>query len=147
MILLPWKCGQYHASFDVSLNAAVDGIVNAVIWVIEQGASASQPGRIMLFIIREQFSTCPGMAGEANDAVSAYTQVCEGRTQTAKAFGNGLLCSVDTLVIVIQLSGTKINDPLVLVDRNVFGHPLAGSLWERKLEEILIQEHWKHVKR
>ena len=33
----------------------------------------------------------------------------------------------------------KIDDPVVLLESNQRGHPLAGLLWERKLEETLLQ--------
>ena len=34
----------------------------------------------------------------------------------------------------------KIDDPMVLLEGHLYGHPLAGLLWERKLEELLLQE-------
>ena len=30
-------------------------------------------------------------------------------------------------------------DPVVLHERNLYGHPLAGLLWERQSEKILLQ--------
>ena len=30
-------------------------------------------------------------------------------------------------------------DPVVLLERNLYGHPLAGLVWERQFEKILLQ--------
>ena len=38
----------------------------------------------------------------------------------------------------------KIDDPVVPLARNLYGHPLAGLLWKRKLEEFLRQENWEN---
>ena len=34
---------------------------------------------------------------------------------------------------------SNIEDPLVLLERNLYGHPLAGLLWERPFEEVLVE--------
>ena len=36
-------------------------------------------------------------------------------------------------------------DPFVPLERNLYGHPLAGLLWERLLEKILLQHGWEKV--
>ena len=36
-------------------------------------------------------------------------------------------------------------DPVVLLERNLYGHHLAGLLWERQLREILLQHGWEKV--
>ena len=36
-------------------------------------------------------------------------------------------------------------DPVVPLERNLYGHPLAGLLWERQFEEILSQHGWEKV--
>ena len=33
-----------------------------------------------------------------------------------------------------------IEDPVVSLERNLYGHPLAGLLWERQFEKILLQQ-------
>ena len=33
-------------------------------------------------------------------------------------------------------------DPVVPLERNLYGHPLAGLLWERQFEKILLQHGW-----
>ena len=30
-------------------------------------------------------------------------------------------------------------DPVVPLERNLYGHPLAGLLWERQLEKVLLK--------
>ena len=34
---------------------------------------------------------------------------------------------------------------MVRLERNVYGHPLAGLMWERQLEEVLMQLGWEKV--
>ena len=36
-------------------------------------------------------------------------------------------------------------DPVVPLERNLHGHPLAGLLWERQFEKILMKYGWKKV--
>ena len=36
-------------------------------------------------------------------------------------------------------------DPVVLLDRNLHGHPLAGLLWDRQFEKILLKYGWEKV--
>ena len=40
-------------------------------------------------------------------------------------------------------SWSNIEDPVVLLERNLFGHPLAGLLWERQFEEVLMELGWE----
>ena len=39
----------------------------------------------------------------------------------------------------------KIEDPVVLLERNLYRHPLAGLLWERLVEAALLQLGWEKV--
>ena len=36
-------------------------------------------------------------------------------------------------------------DPVVPLERNLYGHPLAGPLWERQFEKILLKHGWEKV--
>ena len=36
-------------------------------------------------------------------------------------------------------------DPVVLLERNLYGHPLAGLLWERQFEKALLEHGWERV--
>ena len=42
-------------------------------------------------------------------------------------------------------SWSNIEDPVVPLDRNVFGHPFAGLLWERQFKEVLMELGWEKV--
>ena len=45
-------------------------------------------------------------------------------------------------------SWSSMEDPVVLLERNLYGHPLAGLLWERQFEKILLKYGWeKHSNR
>ena len=44
-----------------------------------------------------------------------------------------------------QKSGSSMEDPVVLLERNLYGHPLAGLLWERQFEKILLKYGWEKV--
>ena len=36
-------------------------------------------------------------------------------------------------------------DPVIPHERNLYGHPLAGLLWEKQFEKILLQHGWEKV--
>ena len=36
-------------------------------------------------------------------------------------------------------------DPVVPLERNLYGHPLAGLLWERQIEKILLKHGWEKI--
>ena len=36
-------------------------------------------------------------------------------------------------------------DPVVLLERNSYGHLLAGLLWERQFEKILLKRCWEKI--
>ena len=42
-------------------------------------------------------------------------------------------------------SWSSMEDPVVLLKRNLYGHPLAGLLWERQLEKILLKHGWEQI--
>ena len=35
--------------------------------------------------------------------------------------------------------------PVVPFERNLFGHPLAGLVWERQFEKVLLEHGWEKV--
>ena len=41
-------------------------------------------------------------------------------------------------------SWSSMEDPVVPLERNLYGHPLAGLLWER-FEKILLKHGWEKV--
>ena len=42
-------------------------------------------------------------------------------------------------------SWSSVEDPVVPLERNLCGHPLAGLVWERQFEKILLQHGWEKV--
>ena len=40
---------------------------------------------------------------------------------------------------------SNIEDPVVPLERNLYGHPLAGFLWERQFEKVLLRLGWEEV--
>ena len=36
-------------------------------------------------------------------------------------------------------------DPVIPLERNLYGHPLAGLLWERQFEKVLLKYGWEKV--
>ena len=102
----------------------------------EQGSSASQMTARLL-----------GCAGQAADAVSAYTQVkMEDAPKLLK------IPKSECPDIWIRLpkhkwpkSRSSIEDPVVPLERNQYGHPLARLLWERQCDKILLKYGWEKV--
>ena len=110
----------------------------------EQGSSASQmtAGKVTDIISR-----LPECAGQAADAVSAYAQV---RMEDAPNFFKFPDRNVQTFGSVYHdtnwsESWSSLEDPVVPLERNLYGHPLAGLLWERQSEKKLLEHGWKKV--
>ena len=110
----------------------------------EQGSSASQmtTAKIMDIIAR-----LPGCNGQAADAVSAYSQVTmEDAHKLLK------IPKSECPDIWIRLprhkwpkSWSSMEDPVVPLERNLYGHPLAGLLWERQFEKVLLKHGWEKI--
>ena len=110
----------------------------------EQGSSAS---RMTAAKIMDIISRLPGCDGQAADAVSAYTQVkMEDAHKLLK------IPKSECPDIWIRLprhkwpkSWSSMEDPVVPLERNLYGHPLAGLLWERQFEKILLKHGWEKI--
>ena len=110
----------------------------------EEGSSASQATAAKVMDI---ISRLPACAGQAVDAVSAYTQ--------AKMKDAPKLLTIpksECADIWIRLprhkwpkSWSSMEDPVVPLERNLYGDPLAGLLWERQFEKILLPHGWEEV--
>ena len=104
----------------------------------EQGSSASQMTAVKIMDI---ISRLPGCDGQAADAVSAYTQVkMENAHKLLK------IPKSECPDIWIRLprhkwpkSWSSIEDPVVPLERNLCGHPLAGLLSERQFEKVPLE--------
>ena len=110
----------------------------------EQGSSTSQ---MTAAGIMDIISRLPGCDGQAADAVSAYTQV-----KMEDAHNLLKIPRSECPDIWIRLprhkwpkSWSSMEDPVVLLERNLYGHPLAGLLWERQFEKILLKHGWEKI--
>ena len=94
----------------------------------EPGSSASQ---MTAAKVMDVISRLPGCAGQAADAISAYTQVkMEDVPKLLK------IPQIECPDIWIRLprhkwpkSRSSVEDPVVLLERNLYGHPLAGLFY------------------
>ena len=110
----------------------------------EQGSSASQMTAAKVMDI---ISRLPGCDGQAADAVSASTQVkVEDAAKLLK------IPKSECPDIWIRLprqkwpkSWSSMEDPVVPLERNLFGHPLAGLSWERQFDKVLSEHGWRKV--
>ena len=82
-------------------------------------------------------SRLPGCAGQAADAVSACAQVTNGRC--SKLYWNHKSECPDIWIRLPQhiwpKSLTSMEDPVVPLERNLYGHLLAGLLWGKAIWE------------
>ena len=106
----------------------------------EQGSSASQMTAAKVMDI---ISKLPGCSGQAADAVSAYTQDAPKLLKIPKS---------ECPDIWIRLprhkwpqSWSSMEDPVVPLERNLYGHPFAGLLRERQCEKIPLKYGWENV--
>ena len=110
----------------------------------EQGSSASQMTAAKVMDITSRLSGC---AGQAADAVSACTQVTmEDALKLLK------IPKSECPDIWIRLprhkrpkSWSSMEDPVVALERNLCGHPVAGLLWERQFEKVPFEHGWEKV--
>ena len=108
----------------------------------ERGASASQMEATRFL---DTTSKLPGMAGEASDGVSACTQV---KMWSAPRL---LRLPEECPEFWIRIpprqrpnSWDIIHDPVVLLQRHLYGSPIGQPLlWERKLEEMPFETGWE----
>ena len=111
---------------------------------IEQGSSASQMTAAKIMDI---ISRLPGCDEQAADAVSAKTHVkMEDAHKLLKIPKSE--CP-DIWIRLPRHKWTKswynMEDPVVPLERNLYGHPLAGLLWERQFEKILLKHGWEKI--
>ena len=95
--------------------------------------------------VMDIISRLPGCAGQAADAVSAYTQVKWSMHPNYWKFPNR---NVQTFGFVYQndkwpKSWSSMEDPVVPLERHLYGHPLAGLLWERQFEKVMLEHGWE----
>ena len=111
----------------------------------KQGSSASQMTAAKIMDI---ISRLPGCDGQAADAVSAYTQVkMEDAPKIIENSQIGMSTHLDTSTTtqMAKIMVSSMEDPVVSLERNLYGHPLAGLLWERQFEKVLLKHGWEKV--
>ena len=97
--------------------------------------------------IMDIISRLPGCDGQAADAISAYTQV---KMEDAHKLLNIPRSECPDIWIRLPRqkwpkSWSSMEDPVVPLDRNLYGHPLAGLLWERQFQKVLLEHDWGKV--
>ena len=102
------------------------------------GSSASQMTAAKVMDI---ISRLPGCAGQAADAVSAKTQV---KMEDAPKLRKNPNSECPDIWIRLPKhkwpkSWSSMEDPVVPLERNLYGHLWAGLLWERQFEKILLK--------
>ena len=110
----------------------------------EQDSSASQMTAAKIMNIISRLPSCPGQAA---DAVSAYTQV---QMEDAQKLLNIPISECPDIWIRLPRhkwpkSWSSMEDPVVFLERNLYGDPLAGPIWERQFEKILLKYGWVKV--
>ena len=98
----------------------------------EQGASASHMAAAKFM---DAIAPMPGNSGEDSDAVGAYTQV--SLAEASKILGGDVITA--TWISLPPHRRPKswegIKDPVCPLLSNLYGHPLAGLLWEKYQEK------------
>ena len=109
----------------------------------EQGASASNMAAAKLM---DAIARMPGNDGEDSDAVGAYTQV--RLSDATKLLGPGVVTETWITLPAYRRpkSWDSIENSVCPLELNLYGHPLAGLLWELFQEDILIKCGFGKVK-
>ena len=103
----------------------------------EQGSSASHitANKVLGVIFK-----LPDCAGKVSEAISAYTKV---KMEDAPDLLRLPKSECPTICIRLPRSrcpkSWETQDLVVPRERHLYGHPLAGLLWERQLENILLK--------
>ena len=97
--------------------------------------------------VMDIISRLPGCSGQAADGVSACTQVKMEDAQKLLKIPNSE-CP-DIWIRPPNHSWPKslssVEDPVVILERNLYGHPSAGTSWERLFEKVLLKYGWEKV--
>ena len=109
----------------------------------EQGSSASH---LTAAKVMDIISRLPGCAGQAANAVSVFPRK-NGRCSKILKIPKS-----ECPDIWIRLpqhkwpkSWSSMEDPVVSLERNLYGQPLAVLFWERQFEIILLKHGWEKI--
>ena len=100
----------------------------------EQGSSAFQMTAVKIMDIISRLSSCDGQAADAvsHKLLKIPKSECP-----------------DTWIRLPRhkwpKSWSSMEDPVVPLERNLYGHLLAGLLWERQFEKILLKHGWEKI--
>ena len=91
--------------------------------------------------IMDEKSRLSGCAGQVADAISSCSQV---KVENAPPLLKILKFECPCIWIRPSrhkwpTSWSSVEDPVVPLDRNLHGHPLAGLIWERQFEKFLFK--------
>ena len=107
---------------------------------IEQGSSASQMKASKIMDIISRLPGCDGA-----DAISAHTQV--NMEDVSKLLKIPKSECPDICIRLLRhkwpKSSSSMENPVVPLERNLYGHLSAGLLWDRKFEKILLKHGWE----
>ena len=107
----------------------------------EQESSASQMTAAKIMDI---VSMLPGCARQAADAVSAYTHVKMEDPSLSIRIPKSECPDIWIRPPKHKWSkSSSMEDPVVPLERNLYGHPLAGLIWKRQFEKILMKHGWE----
>ena len=97
--------------------------------------------------VMDIISRLPGCAGQAADAAPACTRVKMEDAPTLLKIPKS-----ECPDIWIRLpkhiwpkSLSSMEDPVVPLERNLYGHRFAGLLWEKQFEKVLLEHGWGKV--
>ena len=112
----------------------------------EQGTSAAHQAAAKFL---DAIARLPGCSGSDSDAIGAYTQVLfeEIHEKVMKQSGQPLVETWISLPKEYQPPDweKKYQEPVVLLKRNLYGHPLAGWYWEIYAADILTKHGFEKV--
>ena len=86
----------------------------------------------------------PGCDGQAANAVSIA--LCPGKNgRCSQIFENSKIGVSRHLDSSTTTQWSSMEDAVVPFERNLYGHPLAGLLWERQFEKVLLKHGWEKI--
>ena len=100
-------------------------------------------GDLTNWYVRLNRSRLKGNDGEDSDAMSAYTQVLLEQALKLLAKNDPSIKYVETWVSLPRnrrpKSWDNIEDPVCKLRLNLYGHPLAGLLWEKHCNDAIFK--------
>jgi len=109
----------------------------------EQGTSASHQSGAKLL---DAIARMPGCDGGDSDAVGAYTQCPLSDAEFLLDDSGDLETWISLPPTRRPKSWDNIDEPVCRLRLNLYGHPLAGLLWEKYCQKALFEEGFEKVK-